>query len=147
MENEVLDYVMNTPGNTNPAILEQMLDANSGTKLPEPTLEDNGKVLGVSEGQYALVSGGGGGGSAEPLIVNSSETGIDATYNELKAALVAGKTIYLLMVNGDDVFYSQLANISIEGGAYYAAFYKVYNFVAYTANDADTDMGPLNVDG
>lgn len=114
--------------------------------LPEVNSEDNGKVLGVADGAYALVSGGGGGGSAEPLIVNSSETGIDATYNELKAALVAGKTIYLLMVNGDDVFYSQLANISIEGGAYYAAFYNGYNVVAYTANDADTDMGPLNVD-
>lgn len=30
MENEILDYVMETPGNTNPAILKQMLDANSG---------------------------------------------------------------------------------------------------------------------
>lgn len=26
----IIDYVMNTPHNTNPAILKQMLDANSG---------------------------------------------------------------------------------------------------------------------
>lgn len=31
--------------------------------IPTPESTDNGKVLGVSEGQYALVSGGGGGES------------------------------------------------------------------------------------
>lgn len=111
--------------------------------IPEPESTDNGKVLGVAEGAYALVSGGGG-GSAEPLIVNSTETGIDVSYNEVKTALLAGKTIYLLMVNGEDVFYSQLANIRIEGGEYYAAFYNGYNVATYTANDADTDMSSFN---
>ena len=103
MENEVLDYVMNTPGNTNPAILEQMLDANSGTKLPEPTPDDNGKVLGVADGAYALVSGGGGGG-AEPLIVNlvyGDTTYLDKTYAEIKTALLAGTPVYCLK---DDSF-------------------------------------------
>ncbi len=114
--------------------------------LPEVNSDDNGKVVGVADGAYALVSGGGGGGGNEPLIVNSTETGIDASFNEIKTALLAGKTICLLMVNGDDVFYSQLASISIEDGAYYAVFYNGYNYAAYTANDADTDMGNLNAD-
>ena len=98
MENEVLDYVMNSPENTNPAILGQMLDANSGTKLPEPTPEDNGKILGVADGAYALVSGGGG-GSAEPLIVNlvyGDTTYLDKTYAEIKTALLAGTPVYCL---------------------------------------------------
>lgn len=46
--------------------------------LPEVNSEDNGKVLGVSEGQYALVSGGGGGGALFSMTENDydSETGI-----------------------------------------------------------------------
>ena len=112
--------------------------------LPEVNSEDNGKVLGVSEGKYALVSGGGGGG-AEPLIVNSIESGIDASFNEIKTALLAGKPIYRYLVDFDNEFYAQLVNISIEDGAYYAAFTDGNNVAVYTANDADTDMGNLNV--
>lgn len=39
--------------------------------LPTPTSSDNGKVLGVSSGSYALVSSGGGGGSAYPTVTIS----------------------------------------------------------------------------
>lgn len=106
MENEILDYVMETPGNTNPVILKQMLDANSGTKLPEPTPEDNGKVLGVSEGQYALVSGGGGGGSVEPLIVTLTTAGATTTANktwkEIHDAAISGKSVIGRSVSTDE---------------------------------------------
>lgn len=47
--------------------------------IPAPESTDNGKVLGVSEGQYALVSGGGGGGGALFSMTDDdydSETGI-----------------------------------------------------------------------
>lgn len=104
--------------------------------LPEVNSEDNGKVLGVSEGQYALVSGGGGGG-AEPLIVNATETGIDATYNELKAAILAGRQVWVHFDNGEDeeAYYS-CNTISIETGDYIA----VFSNTTYHASDADTDM-------
>ena len=99
MENEILDYIMNSPENTNPAILGQMLDANSGTKLPEPTPEDNGKVLGVSEGQYALVSGGGGGGSSGLVVhvqrVDDSAI-LDKTWQEIWDAYTAGTMVVIL---------------------------------------------------
>lgn len=159
MENEVLDYVMNTPGNTNPAILEQMLDANSGTKLPEPTPEDNGKVLGVSEGQYALVSGGGGGGSVELFVVTyNPDTGeIDASYNEIKAAVNSGKIVSCKsvevtpgLVPGDpsiteeiefralQLIYKQTTEDSGEGEtvSYCAAFANIELF----SDDPDADM-------
>ena len=64
--------------------------------LPEVNSEDNGKVLGVSEGQYALVSGGGGGG-AEPLIVGVTDNGsqyvLDKTFSEIVDAFMAGTPI------------------------------------------------------
>lgn len=55
---DVINYVMNTPGNTNRQVLSGMLDAISGTQLPSPTESDNGKVLGVDGGEYKLVDGG-----------------------------------------------------------------------------------------
>ena len=66
--------------------------------LPEVNSEDNGKVLGVAEGHYDLVSGGGG-GSVEPLIVNlvyGDTTYLDKTYAEIKTALLAGTPVYCL---------------------------------------------------
>lgn len=66
--------------------------------IPEPDADDNGKVLGVADGAYALVNGGGGGG-AEPLIVNlvyGDTTYLDKTYAEIKTALLAGSPVYFL---------------------------------------------------
>lgn len=48
--------------------------------LPEVNSEDNGKVLGVADGAYALVSGGGGGGGGALFSMTDddydSETGL-----------------------------------------------------------------------
>ena len=57
---QVMDYVMNSPANTNPNVLSGMLDGISGTQLPSPTESDNGKVLGVDNGEYKLVEQSGG---------------------------------------------------------------------------------------
>ena len=52
---QVMNYVMNSPANTNPNVLSGMLDGISGTQLPSPTPSDNDKVLGVKNGSYALM--------------------------------------------------------------------------------------------
>lgn len=47
---EIIDYVMNTPANTNPNVLKTMLDSGSGGSgetLPPITVENIGQVLGV----------------------------------------------------------------------------------------------------
>ena len=52
---QVIDYVMNSPANTNKAVLEGMLDGMGGADVPTPTVEDAGKVLGVNEnGKYSF---------------------------------------------------------------------------------------------
>ena len=134
---------METPGNTNPAILNQMLDEASGTKLPEPTIADNGKVLGVADGAYALVSGGGGGGGAEPLIVNSTETGIDASFNEIKTALLAGRAVWLYSGDGDSnaMSYTPLVSLGTSVlGDYLCAFSDGTLSDNFSSEDSDTDM-------
>lgn len=133
MENEVLDYVMETPGNTNPAILGQMLDKNSGTKLPEPTPEDNGKVLGVSEGQYALVSGGGG---SAGLVVNETFSGtvgtLDKTYAEIKAAFASGGSAVIISDQSAGEYTTLTINTVIGVGENGYQSDISYNVITYT---------------
>ena len=59
---QVIDYVMNSPANTNKAVLEGMLDGVGGVDVPTPTASDNGKYLGVEDGEYALVEASSGSG-------------------------------------------------------------------------------------
>jgi hypothetical protein len=70
--------------------------------IPEPAAEDNGKVLGVSNGSYALVNGGGGGGgTVEPLIVTpiteNESTHLDKTFAEIESAYLSGQNVLLKM--------------------------------------------------
>lgn len=65
---EIVDYVMNTPSNTNPAILKQMIEANS--------------------------SGGSGGGFDVVVARNPSDNStvlLKGSYEELLAKFVAGE--------------------------------------------------------
>ena len=60
---DIIDYVMETPGNTNKKVLGRLIDEVEGVKLPEVTEDDNGSVLTVVEGTWdkAEPSGGSGG--------------------------------------------------------------------------------------
>ena len=61
---QVIDYVMNSPANTNKAVLEGMLDEMGGADVPTPTVEDAGKLLGVgNDGKYVLKQASQGGGA------------------------------------------------------------------------------------
>ena len=48
---EIFNYVMETPGNTNPNVLRSLL--NNTSDLPPVTPSDNGKVLTVADGAWA----------------------------------------------------------------------------------------------
>lgn len=93
---QVMDYVMTTPSNSNRAVLSGMLDGISGTQLPSPTESDNGKVLGVDGGEYKLVEQSGGGSSSDFFRIKFSTSDMttftcDKTFAEMKAARDAGK--------------------------------------------------------
>lgn len=50
LKDEIINYTMTTPENTNPAVLGGLLDklsSSSGSGLPTPTVEDFGKVMKV----------------------------------------------------------------------------------------------------
>ena len=129
-----------------------------GETLPSVSSDDNGKVLGVSDGAWAVVSGGGGGGS-EPLIVDyNNDTGIDASYNEIKTAMLAGKNVYAVQ-NYTEVgttgtnYYKILsfAEDSVDQEGVISHDYYVYalegvfegnvSMLVFYSQDADADMG------
>ena len=111
MENEILDYVMETPGNTNPAILNQMIQRSSG------------------------------GGGVEPFIVNYDNTAgqIDASYNQILSAVLSGKNVYLLMEAEEQTIYTALRYIDSQGidVINYDVYFDTYSFVA---GDPDENM-------
>ena len=97
----ILDYVTETPGNTNRAVLGSMLDSMSGAGLPEVTADDNGDVLTVVEGEWAKASPSGGGGDNVMLVtITEYEEDGDYTYtadtnaNDILKALASGKYVY-----------------------------------------------------
>ena len=58
---DIIDYVMETPGNTNKKVLGRLIDEVEGVKLPEVTTDDNGDVLTVVEGAWDKAEPSGGG--------------------------------------------------------------------------------------
>ena len=57
---DIIDYVMETPGNTNKKVLGRLIDEVEGVKLPEVTEDDNGNVLTVVEGAQDKAEPSGG---------------------------------------------------------------------------------------
>ena len=94
---DVMDYVMTTPSNPNRAVLEGMLDEISGTQLPSPTVSDNGKVLGVDNGEYKLVEQSSRGKFVITATESEGHFTFDKTYTEIEDAFNSGTDIYISM--------------------------------------------------
>ena len=77
-----------------------------GETLPSVSPDDNGKVLGVSDGAWAVVSGGGGGASG--LVVhanyddNTNVTTLDKTWQEIWDVFSAGGNVVILDLTVED---------------------------------------------
>lgn len=99
---DIIDYVMETPGNTNKKVLGRLIDEVEGVKLPEVTEDDNGSVLTVVEGAWDKAEPSGG--SQLPIEVYEVYTedyeaynlANEVTYTQIKnAATSEGKLCFL----------------------------------------------------
>lgn len=86
--------------------------------LPEITEADEGKVLGVENGEAAWVEGGGGGADIVMTTVSPVDGNLqmDKTFAEIKAAILAGKIVII------NIPYSETDYTSVE--RYVASFYE-----------------------
>ena len=110
---EILDYVMNTPGNTNYAVLKSMLNE----------LENSG-----------------GGGTVKPFIIEYNFSYTDKTFDEIKEAFLSGKVCMFHWLSGEssndltnDIYYivTGLIDSSLE------VFYGANGGYFYTTDPDD----------
>ena len=105
---EILEYVMNTPNNTNPAVLRDML-SNSNDGLPSVTSDDNGDVLTVVGGAWAAAAPSGGGLKVNIIDDPDHENCyiFDKTAGEVFSALESGVVPMLVnAVGGKNLLFS-----------------------------------------
>lgn len=119
-------------------------------ELPAVTETDNGKVLGVENGQFGLVNGGGSGGGADtPFVINVSDIDyenytavVDKTYAEALAAFNAGQP-FLVVEETADIQYGRLrycgAANQVRQIGYPNSFIEV-NFLLHKASLLDAQF-------
>lgn len=146
---DIIDYVMETPGNTNKKVLGRLIDEVEGVKLPEVTEDDNGNVLTVVEGVWdkAEPNGGSGGGvfmvEMGPITDGSTVTELKATWQEIYDALKAGKLVVVHPADDETIVYNSVTLVltaNHDGDTYQVAGITYTNDIApevYTCSTPD----------
>lgn len=116
---EIMDYVLHTPENVNPAILSDKLD------------------------QYSS----GGGGTGGTMLITQSQSGddtvLDKTYGEIKTALESGILPYMLVsTDQDPVYVTSVVAYGVHEGQYGVQLGGIdsYFFIANTEDGVLTLM-------
>lgn len=120
-KNTILDYVTETPGNTNRAVLGSMLDSIGGgsSDLPEVTADDNGKVLTVVDGVWNKALGGGENFYISFIVDESflgGEVDLDKTFLEIQSAYESGKNLIARCTQSDTTTLAPLFGVHDIGG-------------------------------
>ena len=132
---EIFNYVMETPENTNPNVLRSLLNnLDSGTSLPDDPAQDGTynlqNTVSGGTGTLSWASGSSGGGV---LVVHADENGtLDKTWAEINTAAQTGPVILY-----DAPSVSYLVAVADGGeGEYLAAFFGSFgaSIDEYTTN-------------
>lgn len=122
---EVINYVMNTPNNSNRAVLSTMLD-DVGEKLPAITVEDNGKVLTVVNGTWDKAEASGGGDKGYECTETRTLLTDETCTFETSADMFRARLSYSDFIDADKLFvtfdsveYGPISKGSIDDGTYY----------------------------
>ena len=122
---DIINYIMETPGNTNPNVLRGILN-NSNSGLPSVSNVDDGKVLTVVDGAWAPAAASGGG----VLVVHVEDGVLDKTFQEIVAADLA-----VLKADVDDYGSTTLFYSWEISESYYTV--RATSGVHYTADSAN----------
>ena len=114
---EIINYVMETPGNTNPNVLRGMLN-NSGGNLPPVTSDDNGDVLTVVEGKWSKAAPSGGGGLVVNAVTVDENTTLDKTWQEILDAAKTGIVAILTTYADDDISVEYASSVYYQNSSY-----------------------------
>ena len=116
---EIFNYVMETPENTNPNVLRSLLNnLDSGTSLPDDPAQDGTynlqNTVSSGTGTLSWASGSSGGGV---LVVHEDENkALDKTWQEIHDAMLQGLVV-ISSTDGDNSFLTvctQVQNNEVE---------------------------------
>lgn len=137
---EVFNYVMETPENTNPNVLRSLLNnLDSGINLPDNPAQDGTYNLQntVSSGTGTL-SWASGGSSSGVLVVKftSDRDGwtCDKTYAEIVSAITSGTPVMCLTSNSE------------TGNVNYHQYTQAVNALFFDEGDSTLDVTTLTID-
>ena len=128
---EIIDYVMETPGNTNPNVLRGMLN-NSGGNLPAVTSDENGDVLTVVDGKWAKAAPSGGG--ALVCNVNMQTLALDKTWQKIHDSAFA---LIVIQTAENSISRIVVSETTAENGEFYVNGYMgstAYHWISTSAD-------------